>query len=356
MDRKSKYKIEDYIGKQFGLLIVIGEGKPDKSRSKTALCECQCKNKTIKEVRYSYLDNGETKSCGCLRNGSHLITHGLKKHPLYSKWRNIRKRCRDKNDKHYGAKGISWDKEWNKDFKKFYDWCLENGWEDGMYVGRIDKNKGFNKQNLVVLEKEKFFNIENAYINRSEARVFKKKDYEERHPLFCKVEEIMDDPNNLGILTKCKKCDKWFKPSDAQIQNRIRAIERPEVLSIGTENNLYCNDECSNSCPLYHLRSDPFAIKEIQEQNFTDYELKIWSDETKKRQLDEYGYNFCEIENCENPGPYFAHHEIPKKREWIFGLDPDNGIVVCKEHHDKLHKGECSYSTLRKLKCEKKDK
>lgn len=41
------------------------------------------------------------------------------------------------------------------------------------------------------------------------------------------------------------------------------------------------------------------------------------------------------------------------KVEWIYALDPDNGIVVCGEHHDKLHKGECSYSTLRKLKCEK---
>jgi len=108
---------------------------------------------------------------------------------------------------------------------------------------------------------------------------------------------------------------------------------------------LYCFDECKHSCPLFNLRSDPF--KSVI-QNFTSGELKVFADEVKHRQFLEYGHNFCELGDCEDDkeGPYHAHHVIPKSVEWIFGLDPDNGIVVCQKCHDKLHKGECSTGAL----------
>ena len=88
---------------------------------------------------------------------------------------------------------------------------------------------------------------------------------------------------------------------------------------------------------------------------FTDYELHVFSEEVKKRQRDEFGYNFCEYGDCNNPGPYHSHHERPKSQEWIFALDPDNGVVFCEEHHYRfIHRDECSTGNLRNSKCKDK--
>jgi len=55
----------DLTGQTFGNLLVIKEDKIIKHK-KYWLCECQCSNKTIKSVETSHLKNGHTKSCGCL--------------------------------------------------------------------------------------------------------------------------------------------------------------------------------------------------------------------------------------------------------------------------------------------------
>ena len=52
-------KIEDLIGKQFGIWKVLG---PISGRN--VLCECQCKNKTTKMVGIYHLTSGLSKSCG----------------------------------------------------------------------------------------------------------------------------------------------------------------------------------------------------------------------------------------------------------------------------------------------------
>lgn len=67
---KAKERIIDLTGKTFGNLKVL---KLDSERNKTSkdnywICECQCKDKTIISVRVSYLTNGKTKSCGCLKS------------------------------------------------------------------------------------------------------------------------------------------------------------------------------------------------------------------------------------------------------------------------------------------------
>ena len=181
------------------------------------------------------------------------------------------------------------------------------------------------------------------------------KDYQEKYPLFCKVEEIMDDPDGYGILVRCKHsdCNEWFSPSISQIRSRLCAIENPISSTIGTENNFYCSKECKNSCSLYRTHSDPFKDTESK---FTQAELNIFSEEVKFRQREEFGYNFCEYGNCETPGPYHAHHERPKSVEWIFGLDPDNGVIFCSEHHYSIgHSGECSTGSLANKICNKED-
>lgn len=62
-------KARDLSGMRFGRLTVIGPTEERKNRFVVWECRCDCGNST--RVVGSYLTNGRTKSCGCLRKETH---------------------------------------------------------------------------------------------------------------------------------------------------------------------------------------------------------------------------------------------------------------------------------------------
>ena len=120
----------------------LGIIKGDRKRARRfGLYKCECgKEKVI--VMYN-VNNGHVKSCGCAQLYNGAITHGLRKHPLYSVWCNIKARCSDANRpdyERYGGRGVRICDEWENNFKAFYDWCISNGWERGMEVDKDIKS------------------------------------------------------------------------------------------------------------------------------------------------------------------------------------------------------------------------
>lgn len=74
------------------------------------------------------------------------ITHGLRNHPLYDVWGKIKARCyniQSKDYTDYGGRGISVCTEWIDDFKAFYDWCIENGYQKGLEIDRRNNNGNY---------------------------------------------------------------------------------------------------------------------------------------------------------------------------------------------------------------------
>lgn len=106
-------KREDRIGQVFGRLTVIGISPkyPD------VLCKCTCG--TTKEVSIRNLLNGNTRSCGCLRDEaskSRLTTHGMKGTPTWNSWSAMRSRVYDRSDiayQRYGGSGVKVDPRWD---------------------------------------------------------------------------------------------------------------------------------------------------------------------------------------------------------------------------------------------------
>ena len=91
---------------------------------------------------------GHKTSCGCKRDGR--PTHKLSKHPLYRKWSGMITRTTNKNErsyKNYGQRGIIVCNEWRNDFLKFYNWAINNGWEKGLTIDRIDVNGNYEPNN-----------------------------------------------------------------------------------------------------------------------------------------------------------------------------------------------------------------
>lgn len=133
------------IGNKFGKLTIIEECKKrSKNGHKCYKCLCECGS--IKIVREDTLKSGATRSCGC----SIGVMHGLSKTRLYKILNGIKNRCynnRADNYQYYGERGIKVCDEWLNDFQTFYDWALNNGYNENLTIDRMDVNGNYEPNN-----------------------------------------------------------------------------------------------------------------------------------------------------------------------------------------------------------------
>ena len=76
-----------------------------------------------------------------------LIKRG---HPLYRLYYLIKTRCYNAsphNYPFYQGKGIELCDTWLNNRNEFFDWALNNGWEQGLSIDRIDSNKNYDPSN-----------------------------------------------------------------------------------------------------------------------------------------------------------------------------------------------------------------
>lgn len=129
-------KTIDITGQKFGRLTALYRLQNYHDNHTHWLCVCECGN--LVEVYLGSLRKGLTTSCGCL-----VKKHGKSYEPLYRTWLGIKNRCHNKSDKHfkdYGQRGITVCDEWRNDFMNFYNWAINNSYNDTLTIDRIDVN------------------------------------------------------------------------------------------------------------------------------------------------------------------------------------------------------------------------
>lgn len=144
---------QDHTGEKFGKLTVLRRVENKNSRTRW-LCQCECGNLTI--AYSNMLINGTHKSCGCYKNQrikelnyKHGQSNARKRGQgtkMYENWKGMKARCyypKHKDYKYYGAKGITVCDEWVHDYQCFYDWAINNGYEEGLTLDRIDSLKNY---------------------------------------------------------------------------------------------------------------------------------------------------------------------------------------------------------------------
>ena len=164
-------KFEDKTGKVYGDLTVLkrvsNRKQPNGKTQVYWLCQCTCGNTVI--VRSTCLNSGNTTSCGCTE---HRIKHGMSRSRIYRIWVGIKSRCN--NEKHYwysyyGGRGIQVCDEWKNDFISFYNWAINNGYQDNLSIDRINNNGNYEPTNCrwttskEQLENRRNFRIKNQY-------------------------------------------------------------------------------------------------------------------------------------------------------------------------------------------------
>lgn len=205
-------RFEDLSGKRFGRLIVVEQSRNEKGQL-VWNCMCDCGNKTV--AKPSHLKSGGKKSCGCLkreilreRNKKYQSTNkqALSRHPIYGIWIGIKKRCYNKKSKYYknyGGRGIAMCKGWLEDFKLFYDWALENGWDKKLQIDRIDNDGDYEPNNCrFVTHRENTLNRRDLFSSNSTGykgvSAMKKGTY-------CAQISVMGERNWLGVFATIKE-------------------------------------------------------------------------------------------------------------------------------------------------------
>jgi len=134
-------------GEKHGRLTAVRRLATDKYKNQTWLFDCECGKTCL--ARAGDVRSGKTSSCGCLRSEISTIRHTKHgdlskcsdKH-LYWVWSSMCRRCSDENYSsyaRYGGRGIFVCEEW-KDYVHFKAWALENGYDRGLQIDRVDND------------------------------------------------------------------------------------------------------------------------------------------------------------------------------------------------------------------------
>lgn len=136
------------VGTRIGHIVVVDILEKDKNYKQIYLCQCDC-GTTKKMKRGTLLRKlDRVLSCGCQRAISrkrHGHKVGGKPSATYSTWESLKKRCKDKDDKNYGGRGIKYCEEWEQ-FENFLKDVGEK--PQGFELDRIDNDGDYEPNNV----------------------------------------------------------------------------------------------------------------------------------------------------------------------------------------------------------------
>ncbi len=142
------------------------------------------------------------------------------------------------------------------------------------------------------------------------------------------------------IEVRCTYCNKWFVPTQVELDNRIGALRRNGIGAY-----FYCSDECKDLCPdhyqvLWPKNYKPYDNINKQSEVHPDLRKLVF-------ERDKWICQKCHSENFLQ-----CHHTDPVSQEPLFANDIDSCITLCKECHKDVHmKIEgCKYNELRRCK------
>ncbi len=146
--------MKNLIGKTYGRLTVISYSEKNKYNRSMWLYKCECGNSKI--ISSNSLQQGHTKSCGCLDKEKHIsspnrTTHGECGTRLYRIWQAMKNRCSNPNSpdykRYYGGKGVTICDNWKYNYWTFRNWAVLHGYKENLSIDRIDPNGKYEPSN-----------------------------------------------------------------------------------------------------------------------------------------------------------------------------------------------------------------
>ena len=144
------WKAEDLTGQRFGKVTVLSRVANNKHGRAVWLCKCDCGNE--KEIPAANLKSGRTTSCGWYSRGlkRKTGTHGMTNTRIFHEWQSMLQRCNNPNNQRYedyGGRGIKVCDEWIDNFVSFYEWSMDNGYDEILTLDRKDVDGDYSPDN-----------------------------------------------------------------------------------------------------------------------------------------------------------------------------------------------------------------
>ena len=145
----------------------------------------------------------------------------------------------------------------------------------------------------------------------------------QHHKYFYKKDNIKCGDNN-ELLSPCKNCNKYFNPTNNQVQHRIEILQKRPINSPdwkGKKSDLYCSEECKKKSKIYKIINlNPYH---------DSYYSKVWNNIEWKRNLREnrdMGRCWYPLCICNNKIGLVLHHIDYNKKNCI----SHNLITICR--------------------------
>ena len=132
MGKHGVYATQEYLGMKKGHLTVLGY------EAGRFICQCDCGNRK-KVIPIRFLDN-KIKTCGYECTYHNHIDEKPHGKPIYFVWKHTIYRCKKSNH-------LTMCQEWANSFHTFYNWAINNGYQSGLRIKRIDRTKGYSPDN-----------------------------------------------------------------------------------------------------------------------------------------------------------------------------------------------------------------
>ena len=150
--------LKDYSGQIYGNIEVLEMTNKRKRGYVVYKCKCnKCKRifeNSIEQYRKRAKQGILTMTCGCYdRHYCNFYKNGLSKTRIRYIYDNMKSRCYNQNNKeykNYGKRGITVCKEWldkEKGFEIFYNWAINNGYQDNLSIDRINVDGNYEPKN-----------------------------------------------------------------------------------------------------------------------------------------------------------------------------------------------------------------
>lgn len=205
--------------------------------------------------------------------------HGQTGTKLYTCWQNIKARCLNPNQDHYkyyGGKGITVCEEWRDSFICFMAWALENGYEEGLTIERVDVHGNYEPNNC------KWIPPNDQYLNRTDNTVLT------LHGETKTLKEWSIDPRcevSFSTLRMRLWRDNWSLES-ALLNNpyEMRVCKKENChneFEPRAENHFFCSRKCVSdwSNRNYYI---PTPIKAIEWEAFGEWKsVANWSNDVR---------------------------------------------------------------------------
>lgn len=96
-------------------------------------------------------------------------------HGLYLSYRDMKRRCYDtkcKTYKYWGGRGITVCDEWLNDYQSFAVWALNNGWQQGLTIDRINSDGRYEPLNCRWVDRrEQSLNLRNTNLYECDGKL-----------------------------------------------------------------------------------------------------------------------------------------------------------------------------------------